>query len=251
MENETIIEIRDLAFSFNGNPVLEGVNLTVKQGDFLAVIGPNGGGKTTLIKLILGLLKPEKGTIRVFGRSPKELSHNIGYVPQESGLHRSFPISVLDAVLMGRVRGGGGWRRLSRGDHIEAQKALERVDMWPLRRRRMGELSGGQRQRVFVARSLVTEPEILFLDEPMASVDAQGQTDFYSFLRELNKTVTVILVSHDLSIISSHVKSVACVNQQLIFHDAAEITGDMLDMAYCCPVDLIAHGKPHRVLRDH
>jgi len=152
---------------------------------------------------------------------------------------------------MGRMQGGGGWRRLAKADRIAAQQALERVEMWPFRTRRMGELSGGQRQRVFVARALAAEPEVLFLDEPMASVDTQGQTDFYTFLKEVNDTVTILLISHDLSIVSSHVKSVACINQRLIFHDAAEITSEMLDMAYCCPVDLIAHGQPHRVLQEH
>ena len=132
-----------------------------------------------------------------------------------------------------------------------AQEALERMEMWGHNTRRMDELSGGQRQRVFMARALAAEPEILLLDEPTASVDTKGQTDLYEILKKLNEEVTIIVVSHDLSVVSSYVKSVACVNQQLIFHDAAEITGEMLEMAYQCPVELIAHGVPHRVLREH
>ena len=246
-----IIEIRDLWFSFSGQPVLKEVNFTIHPGDFLAIIGPNGGGKTTLLKLMLGLLEPDRGTISVLGHPPKEAAPRIGYVPQEVGVNKGFPISVLHVVLMGRMRSGGGWRCFSRADRMVAQKALERVEMWEYHKHRMEELSGGQRQRVFMARALVAEPEILFLDEPTASVDTKGQTDFYDFLKELNETVTIVVVSHDLSIVSSYVKSVACVNQQLIFHDAPEITGEMLEMAYHCPVELIAHGLPHRVLRAH
>jgi zinc transport system ATP-binding protein len=149
------------------------------------------------------------------------------------------------------MRGGGGWRRFSRPDKIAARQALERVEMWEYRKRRIGELSGGQRQRVFMARALVGEPKILFLDEPTASVDQKGQTDFYALLKELNENVTVVVVSHDLMVLSSYIKSVACVSQQVFFHDAPEITKDMLEMAYHCPVELIAHGVPHRVLPKH
>jgi len=246
-----VIEVHDLWFSFNGNPVLKDVNLTIHPRDFLAVIGPNGGGKTTLLKLMLGLLEPDRGTVRVFGHSPREAAGSIGYVPQEIGINKGFPISVRDVVLMGRMRGGGGWRRFSRPDKIAARQALERVEMWEYRKRRIGELSGGQRQRVFMARALVGEPKILFLDEPTASVDQKGQTDFYTLLKELNENVTVVVVSHDLMVLSSYIKSVACVSQQVFFHDAPEITKDMLEMAYHCPVELIAHGVPHRVLPKH
>ena len=251
LTDSTIIEVRDLWFSFNGQPVLKDVNLSVHPRDFLAIIGPNGGGKTTLLKLMLGLLEPDQGIISILGQPPKEAARRIGYVPQDIGVNKSFPISVLHVVLMGRMRGGGGWWRFSKADRTVAQKALERMEMWEYRTQRMEELSGGQRQRVFVARALVAEPEILFLDEPTASVDTKGQTDFYDFLKEINENVTIVVVSHDLSVVSSYVKSVACVNQQLIFHDAPEITGEMLEMAYHCPVDLIAHGLPHRVLRTH
>jgi zinc transport system ATP-binding protein len=246
-----VIKVDDLWFSYNGNPVLKDVNLKIYPRDFLAVIGPNGGGKTTLIKLMLGLLAPDRGTVRVFGHSPREAAVNIGYVPQDIGINKSFPISVRDVVLMGRMRGGGGWRRFSRSDKIAARQALERVEMWKYRKRRIGELSGGQRQRVFMARALVGDPKILLLDEPTASVDQKGQTDFYALLKQLNEEITVVVVSHDLMVLSSYIKSVACVSQQVFFHDAPEITRDMLEMAYHCPVELIAHGVPHRVLPKH
>ena len=251
MTNTPIIEVSDLWFSFNGIPVLKEVNLKIYAGDFLAVIGPNGGDKSTLLKIMIGLLEPDRGTVQVFGHSPREAAPGIGYVPQEIGFNKSFPISVQDVVLMGRIRGGGGWRRFSEEDKKAACQALRRVEMWEYRKRRIGELSGGQRQRVFMARALVGEPQILFLDEPTASVDQKGQTDFYAFLKELNETVTVVVVSHDLMVLSSYIKSVACVSQQVFFHNAPEITKDMLEMAYHCPVELIAHGVPHRVLPDH
>ncbi|MEW5725544.1 MAG: metal ABC transporter ATP-binding protein, partial [Thermodesulfobacteriota bacterium] len=173
-----VIEVSDLWFSYNGLPVLQGVNLTVAAGDFVAVIGPNGGGKTTLIKLLVGLLRPGRGSIRIWGRGPSEASPEVGYVPQDTGINRSVPVVVHSVVLMGRLRGGGGWRRFSEADHLAAREALERVGMWEHRRRLVTELSGGQRQRVLLARALVAGPKLLCLDEPTASVDTRAQSDF-------------------------------------------------------------------------
>ncbi len=248
---EPIIEVNGVWYAFNGQPVLKDVDLTVLPGDFLVVIGPNGGGKTTLLKLMLGLLEPTRGTVRVFGQSPAKAAHRIGYVPQNVHINKTFPISVLDVVLMGRLRTGRGWSRHTRQDRKSAQAALEQVGIWELQERRIGELSGGQLQRVFIARALVSKPEILFLDEAMASIDAQSRSEFYETLAELNRTVTIVAVSHDLMILSSHVKSVACINRDLHYHDSGEITQEMLDAAYHCPVDLVAHGIPHRVLCRH
>jgi len=251
MDKIPIIEIKDLCFSFNGHTVLKDVSLTVYRGDFLALIGPNGGGKTTLLKLMLGLFKPDRGVIRVFGKLPREVCHRIGYVPQTIHTNRNFPISVLDVVLMGRLERSKQRAAYSGADRAAVQRVLERLEMWEHRNRPIGELSGGQQQRVFVARALVSEPEVLFLDEPTANVDSQGQSDLYAFLEEINKTVTILVVSHDLQVIARCFKSVACVNQRLFFHDGAEIPEGMLDMAYLCPVDVIAHGVPHRVLPEH
>ena len=246
-----IVEVRDLWFSYNGTLILKAVNFSIHSADFLAIIGPNGGGKTTLIKLMLGLLAPDRGSIRVFGKSPGEASPKIGYVPQDIHFNKGFPVTVQDVVLMGRMRGNGGWRRFSKTDRRLTQVALEHAEMWEFRKRRMTKLSGGQRQRVFLARALVAEPELLFLDEPTANVDTKGQTDFYQLLKELNETVTIVVVSHDLMALSSYIKSVACVSQEVVLHNAPEVTADMLQMAYHCPVDLIAHGVPHRVLHVH
>ncbi|QTA81956.1 Zinc ABC transporter, ATP-binding protein [Desulfonema limicola] len=250
MNNSPVIEIEDLWFSYNGRPVLKGINLCLNQGDFTAMIGPNGGGKTTLMKLMLGLLKPGKGIVKIFGQNPRQAASRLGYVPQEIGINKDFPISVMDVVLMGRLKTLKGWSRHSRKDRDAVQKVLENMDMWAYRKRRIGELSGGQRQRIFIARALVTEPDILFLDEPTASVDSVHQADFFTLLKEINKKVTIIIVNHDLMVISRYVKSVACVNRTLHYHNAARVTDEMIQM-YQCPVELIAHGIPHRVLRTH
>lgn len=249
--NESIIEVRDVWFAFNGQPVLCDVNLTVPRGDFLVIIGPNGGGKTTLLRLMLGLIQPDRGTVNVFGLPPGKVAHRIGYVPQNVHVNKTFPISVLDVVLMGCMRTGKGRSRHTPHDRMAAQAALEQMQVWQYRDQRIGELSGGQLQRVFIARALVSAPEVLFLDEAMASIDTHSRGTFYEALKELNRTVTIVAVSHDLMILSPHVKSVACVNRELHHHDSGELTQEMLDQAYHCPVDLVAHGVPHRVLSMH
>jgi zinc transport system ATP-binding protein len=253
----TIIDIQNLNFSYNRQPVLIDVNLTVQAGEFIAMIGPNGGGKTTLLKLMLGLLNAESGRIRILGKTPQEVSHRIGYVPQDVHINKDFPISALDVVLMGKLKPGRGWSRHSELDRRAALHALEQVEMEKYYDHRIGELSGGQKQRVFVARALVTDPELLFLDEPTASIDTKGQNEFYRLLNELNETITIIVVSHDLMVVSGFIKSVVCVNRRLHYHGHAELTGEMVEMMYnctaqeTCPVELIAHGLPHRVLHKH
>lgn len=255
--NHTVIEIRDLCYSYNGHPVLKNVNLKVEKGDFLAMIGPNGGGKTTLLKLMLGLFVTDMGTIRIFGIPPAEASHRVGYVPQDVHINKQFPVSALDVVLMGKLKSGKGWSRHSRKDRIAAHQALDMMEMGVYCDRRIGELSGGQLQRVLIARALITEPEILFLDEPTASIDTKGQREFYNLLKELNEKITILVVSHDLMVLSGYVKSVACVNQHLHYHNQAEVTGEMIETMYhcsveeVCPVELIAHGLPQRVLQIH
>jgi len=249
--DKSVIDIKNLWFSFNGEPVLQNVNFALHHKEFLAMIGPNGGGKTTLLKLILGLLKADRGDIRILGQNPRQAARHIGYVPQDVHINKKFPISVLDVVLMGRLRSGINWSHHKRNDRICAQAALEKVEMDQFKNRHIDELSGGQRQRVFIARALVTDPEILILDEPTASIDAKGQAQIYTILKALNEKVTILVVSHDLLALSSYIKSVACVNRRVHFHGAAEVTGEMLEMAYQCPVELIAHGLPHRVLHSH
>ena len=255
---DPIVRIDNLCFSYSGQPVLENVDLMVREGDFIAMIGPNGGGKTTLLKLMLGLLKSDRGTIRIMGQPPGRISHQIGYVPQDVNINRNFPITALDVVLMGKLAPGSRWSLNSARDRQDALEALDRIDMARHAQRRISELSGGQRQRVFIARALVARPRLLLLDEPTASIDSRGQTEFFSLLKRLNETVTIVVVSHDLLVVSIYVKSVACVNRRLHYHHQAEITGSMLEAMYpctdeaVCPVELITHGHlPHRVLQHH
>ncbi len=252
-----IIEIKDLDFAYNGETVLKDVNLTIRRKDFVAIIGPNGGGKTTLLKLILGLLTPVNGTLRIDGKSPREASPCIGYVPQDVHTNLSFPITAIDVVLMGMIDPKRRLSRRSANNRRDALTALDRMEMAAHADKKIGMLSGGQRQRVFIARAMVAQPKLLLLDEPTASIDTKGQADFYRLLEELNQDITVLVVSHDLLVISRYVKSVACVNKKLHYHDQAEITGDMMESMYprtveeVCPVELVAHGLPHRVLSDH
>lgn len=238
-------------FSYEGSEVLRDVSISLKKGEFLGLIGPNGGGKTTFLKLLLGLLKPDKGKILILGEQPNSARRRVGYVPQNTDFSTRFPISVMDVALMGRLASSRIGMRYSAEDREKVRKALEMVGMWQYRSRPIGHLSGGQRQRVFVARALVTDPEILFLDEPTASVDPEFQVDLYSLLKELNRDVTIVVITHDVGVVSSYMKSIACVNRHLIFHEGGRITKEMVDMAYQCPVDLIAHGLPHRVLPTH
>ena len=255
--NPAIVEMHAVTFAYNGETVLQDVNLEIRQGDFIAMIGPNGGGKTTLLKLILGLLKPDQGRIRVVGQSARKASASIGYVPQDVHYNTRFPITVLDVVLMGKLDPHRRWARNSASNRKEALTALSRLEMADYADTKIGELSGGQRQRVFIARALVTQPRLLLLDEPTASIDTKGQAEFYRLLEELNRDVTILVVSHDLLVVSRYVKSVACVNQRLHHHHQAEITGEMLETMYpctaeeVCPVELVAHGLPHRVFKTH
>ncbi|MDJ0624092.1 MAG: metal ABC transporter ATP-binding protein [Desulfocapsaceae bacterium] len=252
-----IIEIKNLDFAYNREVVLKDVNLTIQQNDFVAIIGPNGGGKTTLVKLILGLLSPLKGTLLVDNKSPQKASPCVGYVPQDVHMNRSFPITVIDVALMGKLDPKQRWSRQSAANRRDAMAALDRMDMAAHADKKIGELSGGERQRVLIARALATQPKLLLLDEPTASIDTKGREDLYKLLKKLNKDITVVVVSHDLLVISRYVKSVACVNKSLHYHNQAEITGEMLGAMYLCsveevcPVELVGHGLSHREAAQH
>jgi len=256
--NPSIVTLDDVSFAYNREPVIENVSLEILPGDFTAMIGPNGGGKTTLLRLILGLIKPSQGTIRVMGKPALAAAPMIGYVPQNVHINNNFPITALDVVLMGKLDPKKRGARYSDADRREAADALERLHMAPYANTKISELSGGQRQRIFIARALVTRPNLLLLDEPTANIDTRGQSEFFDLLKALNREITILVVSHDLLVISRYVKSVACVNKRLHYHDQAEITGEMLDAMYSCtveevcPVELVTHGRlPHRVLHDH
>lgn len=253
------VEMKGVSLAFNGTPILDNVDLTVEHGDYLAVLGPNGGGKSTLLKVMLGLIQPDSGTVKILGCAPGQAGGRIGYLPQYTHVSASFPITALEAVRMGFVSPGSGMLgiRKNREEIRQAMAALERVGMDKYAKKRVSDLSGGQKQRVFIARAIAASPKILLLDEPTASVDPQNRVHLFDLLRELNKTMTVIMVSHDISAIAASVKSVACVNRTLHFHPAPVITGKMVQMSYggdedCCPIELVTHGDiPHRVLQKH
>ena len=234
---EIVVQLENLSFAYNGGPVLDNISLKIRQGDFIAMIGPNGGGKTTLLKLILGLLKPTTGTVQVMGGPPAQASHHIGYVPQNVHLNQQFPITVMDVVLMGRLAPNKRLTRFGAADRKDALQALDRLDVAGLARVKIGRLSGGQRQRVFIARALVTDPRILLLDEPAASLDTKGQTEFYKLLTQLNQERTILVVSHDLLVISRYGPSVACVNRQLHFHPQNEIAPSPQNVKCPCTVE--------------
>jgi len=241
--------MRDVSYRYREAAVLESVDLLLNEGDFLGIIGPNAGGKTTLLKIILGLLEPDRGSVEVFGRSPRKARGTIGYVPQYARFESRFPIDVLDMVRMGRL--GRGRREGARKAREAALVALEHVDLVDQACEQIGRLSGGQLQRVLIARALASEPRILLLDEPTASVDTRIGQSVYGLLERLSDTLTVVLVSHDIGVISRYVKTIACLNVRLHYHHSRELTPGMVEAAYGCPVDLVAHGHPHRVLPSH
>jgi len=255
LEVETIprevISIRNLWAGYEHEQVLEDINLSVYEGDFIGLIGPNGGGKTTLIRVLLGLLSPAQGEVQIMGRSVQEGRRAVGYVPQVVNFDRDFPIRVWDVARMGRLGHRRLLQRYTTEDNTLVAEALRKVEMFNLRKRPIGELSSGQRQRVYIARALASQPKILLLDEPTSNVDPQVSNSIYELLQQLNEEVTILLISHDMSAISAYVKSVGCLNRRLFYHGGKEITSQMLEQAYQCPIDLIAHGVPHRVFIPH
>lgn len=250
-QRSAIVKLEDVWAHFDGVPALEEVNLSIRQYDFLGIIGPNGGGKTTLLKVILGLLKPSRGKVTVFGRTPEKGREFVGYVPQYSLFDREFPVSVRDVVLTGRLGHARRFRRYTEEDKRLACDALNTVEMLDFKDSQIGKLSGGQQQRVFIARALVTKPKLLLLDEPMASVDSPMQTELYELFENLRRRMAIVLVSHDISAVSIYVDKIACLNRRLFYHNSKEITAEDLEATYQCPVEIIAHGIPHRVLKEH
>jgi len=217
-----VIEIRDLSFAYEKEPVLEHINLTVSEKDFLAIIGPNGGGKSTLLKLMLGINKAKEGSIKILGKAPVDSLRQIGYVPQNTNVNTDFPIKVIEVVLMGHVDGKRPLFGYGKDEIACAMGALEQVGMTDFAQTKIGSLSGGQRQRVMIARALCAHPQILILDEPTSSIDITGQRDIYELLKVLNAHITVIVVSHDISVILEYANKAAHVNKTLSYHDISD-----------------------------
>ena len=241
-----LVEIRDMDVAYQKHLVLSKVNLSVFENDFIGIIGPNGGGKTSLLKAILGLVKPIKGSIKhALNRS------EIGYLPQGSQVDDNFPISVKEVIASGLEHGLKKGAGSARSRRIKVARALETVGLETLHSRSIGELSGGELQRTMLARAIISSPRLLVLDEPDTHVDNQFETELYSLLHELNKKITILLVSHDIGIISPYIKTIACVNRDLHYHPSNEINEEQLKV-YNCPIEIIAHGPvPHRVIKEH
>ena len=237
-----VINIDNVSFTYTREPVLKNVSLAIADEEFLGIVGPNAGGKSTLIKLILGLIEPDSGTIKVLDQSPDESRSHIGYVPQYPTFsRRDFPINVRDTVLMGRLGISNWYGGYSREDHNIAKDAMYAVEVLDIADRPIGSLSGGQLQRVLIARALACKPEILILDEPTANIDMRVEEDIFGLLKQYNDHMTIIVVSHDIGFISGYVDRVACLNQTLVCHTTAEISGKTIEELYGLPVKMIHH----------
>ena len=241
MTDAPAIELDRVSFAYDSATVLEDATFALDARDFVSIVGPNGGGKTTLLKLVLGLLHPTAGRVRVFGTTPREARPRIGYLPQHATLDPLFPVSVLDVVLMGRLTRGNPIGPFRRGDRGKALAALAEVSMADLRARPFAALSGGQRQRVLIARALASEPDLLLLDEPTASLDVAVEGEFYEMLRRLNERLGVVLVSHDLGFVSHYVRRVVCVKRKVAVHPTSEVTGEMIREVYGMDVRMVRH----------
>jgi len=243
-----LIQIRNLAVGYDKVPVIEKVNIDIDEQDFLGVIGPNGGGKTTLLKAILGLLKPISGTIK-FREDINGRQKPFGYLPQVKHIDQKFPITVFDVVQSGSIMEGSSKSKKTIKE--KAHHLLTEMGILNIRNKAIGELSGGQMQRVFLCRALLSDPKVLILDEPDTFVDNRFEGELYERLRILNNEIAIILVSHDVGTISSYVKTIACVNRYVHYHASNKITQEQLH-AYNCPIQIIAHGEvPHTILNHH
>lgn len=247
-EESPLLEARHVTFGYGREVVLDDVSLAIQPRDFLAVIGPNGGGKTTLVKILLGLLKPWSGEVvsSLDGRGA-----SLGYVPQFSTFDKTFPLRVSDVVLMGRLGRRGLLRPYTRDDREAVARVLARLDLSALAGAHVSEISGGQLQRVLIARAVIADPEVLFLDEPTASIDAESRGALVDLLQDLNRRIPIVVITHDVTSIAPMVRNIACINRRLHYHPGGAIDQGMLEEVYGCPVELVAHGVAHRVLPDH
>jgi zinc transport system ATP-binding protein len=236
---ETDISLNHVTFAYRRQPILEDVSLTVPEKEFACIVGPNGGGKTTLLKLILGLIQPDEGQIQVLGTTPEKARNRMGYMPQYAHLDMNFPATVLDVVLMGRLKQSGFW--FSAKDRARAMDAIDTVGMTLFAHDGFNTLSGGQRQRVLIARALCSRPQILLLDEPTANVDHETEENLFSILTSLNREMTILVVSHDLGFVSKYVRTVICVNRRLVIHPTTMMNGTMIKDIYYGDLKMVRH----------
>jgi len=246
MSSVAAIQTKDLSFSYAHNLVLEKATFSIGAKEFVCIVGPNGGGKTTLLKLLLGLLKPQTGTVSIFGEPPHIARKQIGYLPQHTHLDPFFPVRVIDVVLMGRLGKTSPFGRYKKVDRDLALENLDRVGLKDLASRPLRTLSGGQRQRVLIARALVSEPRLLLLDEPTANLDDYVEHELYELLQKLNKELAIAVVTHDIAFVSSYVERVVCVNQLVHLHPTSEINENLIHDMYGQHIHAVRHDQEHR-----
>lgn len=244
------IEFEDVSFSYGGVPVITGVNLAINEGDFVYVIGPNGSGKTTLLKLVVGLVRPQQGTVRVFGLAPEKARSRIGYVAQSSRHDAGIPMSVRDVVLMGRLS-ANRIGRYEDEDLAATQRILERLQVVDLADRPFSDLSGGQKQRVLIARALVSDPDLVLLDEPTANIDVEAREGILDLLEELRGEITIVMVSHDVGFVPHSVNKVVCVNRSVVMHPTGEITAESVDQVFGRQMRLVRHDRLYCEVPGH
>lgn len=247
METQTLIDIDHVTYGYEEKAVLEDVSLAITGRDFIIVIGPNGGGKTTLLKLILGIMPPWSGAIR-FADGVRE---RLGYVPQSANFNRNFPISVFDMVLTGCMQADSYLKRHSRRDYEKTGAIIEKLSLYEKRRDNITDLSGGQLQRVLIARALVSDPLVLLLDEPTTAMDATSQTGLLDLLAELQEKMAIVVVTHDPTPYAQSYRHIACLNGHLYWHERGELDSRTLERVYGCPVEILGHGIPHTLLASH
>lgn len=235
------IEIKDLNFSFENIKILENINMTIEAGDFAGLVGPNGGGKTSLLKLILGLYKPQSGQISILGQSIKKQRKLIGYVPQYANFNNDFPISVMDTVLQGRLGLSNCFGFYSAKDKDIATKVMQETETIRLAQRSIQSLSGGQMQRVLVARALASQPEILLLDEPTANIDLRAEKDIFDLFKTINERMSILIISHDISFVSDYINKVFCLNKTLVCHNTEPVTSETIHSLYGDHVSEVHH----------
>lgn len=252
MNKEKLISLENISAAYDKKVVLRDVNLTVYQKDFLGIIGPNGGGKTTLIKVILGLMDPAGGNL-CFYLDGKETEHlTMGYLPQYNSIDRKFPISVEEVILSGLSSRKSLTSRFTIAHKRKVDDIITRMGLEGLAKRPIGQLSGGQLQRTLLGRAVISDPQVVILDEPSTYIDKQFEARLYELLEEINKDCAIILVSHDIGTVIQNVKSIACVNETLDYHPDTEISGEWLEKNFHCPIEVLGHGTiPHRVLGEH
>lgn len=250
--NNSIIKIENLSAGYDNKIVLNNINLEIAEKDFLGIIGPNGGGKTTLMKVILGLLKPTEGKITYYNNGEPTENLEIGYLPQYNSIDKKFPISVYEVILSGLNKQKALFRRFTKEQHEKVKETISIMGLEGMENKAIGQLSGGQMQRTLLGRAIVSNPKAIILDEPNTYIDKRFEARLYSLLEEINKQRTIILVSHDIGSVLQNVKSIACINGTLDYHPQSEVSAEWIEEKLQCPIELLGHGElPHRVLKKH